>query len=266
VAPDSLGWSSTADELDVFWGAPAPYQTSGSPNLYPQGQGAHQGYEVTSKAQIVVDVKLTGPITTHPVSVVGHPAILSTTARPPSLGYGVQAVECVSRQLPDGRYIHVWLANADTAALLTFAGSLVESPETLRPQMLLGLTLPGLMSRSLVSAIGTQFPTRASMELCPSGTLPDPSTTGLASKCLSAWIFSGTNVARLSLNQTVPVQVVRTGGLEVQTYPGTKFAYAGAGQASAIVVQAPAVAPISAAELAAIVSSVRFDPAIEIKF
>ncbi len=252
-AADQLTWQDGPDELDIAWGGPAPAQTSGAADNNLQGRAAQMGYTVTAAAQ--VDQELTHPSPAHQRKVIvsGHPAVESTSAAPPSASLGVQADRWVSWQLKDGRYVHIWQANADETTLLAFAATVTEHTITLPQYMTAGLMLPGLPTQFVDTSPG-----QYGITWCRAGfTTKELDLTG--EPCVGLFVNHGDEAYRIAI-MINGGPTVQAGNLTVHT--GGHQAYALVNNSLSITLNSDNSFQLTPGELASIIAAVRYDSSI----
>ena len=251
---NALDWTSTTDSLTVQWDVQGIVQSATTssdkpaPGPAPTVASAGHGY--------VVDALPRSASSNTPVTVGGHPAVLSVGA--PAAGSGILSNRWISWRLHDGRYVHAWSAGASVDELTTFAGDLAERNQVLPRRIVLGVTLPGLTAESVHHGNDPAALNLDQITLCPTTQSPQDQSEQAVNRCIMVGIAHGE-----SIDQSVGIM---GGGGETLTVGGQKIYTAGN---SAYVhvdnkngpfgvnVWSPDRKP---QDLALIASSVRFDP------
>jgi hypothetical protein len=289
-------WMSAPGRLAVSFfnpAAPGNAMTSGGASLAQSGNSggaspATAGYTITDER----DEKLqsfgpSGPVTAtvtrQDIRVGIHAATLDTAPADTNDDFGFPAGERISWQLPDGRWIHVWASGAgDKSALPDFAAGITDSPQTLNRTVGIGLTLDGLTFDSSMNSWPAFADMGASVYLCPKGI--DPMTTTYSSssgsassspdgnsrntdtsnnqqptaRCLTATVM---NVPAGQLQGLSTTDTVTVGTTVAHVDTKTQAAWADLGDGVTAVAGAPRDVHLSAADLAALVASIRLSPA-----
>lgn len=300
VPPKGLSghvWMSAPGRLAVSFfnpAAPGGSTINVDASLLQPGKGggsspATAGYTITDQRD--ENLQSFGPhgpttatVTHQDISVDGHAATLDTAPADTNDDFGFPAGERITWQLPDGRWIHVWTSGrGDKSALRDFAAGITDAPQTLNRTVGIGLTLDGLTVDSSINSWPVVADIGASMYLCPKGI--DPMTTshrssssGSASsspngtssntgtttnqqptpRCLTAMVMKvpASQLQGLSTTDTVTV-----GDTVAHVDIKTQAAWADLGDGVTAVAGAPRDVHLSAADLAALVASVRLSPA-----
>ncbi len=287
IAPKGLSgqaWIQAPGRLVVSFfdpGASARSAVDGS-------SAATAGYSITDER----DGKLQsygpgGPasatVTRQSITVGGHAATLDTAPPGTDDDLGFPAGERITWQLSTGRWIHVWTSGlGDKGALQQFAARIADRPQTLDRTVGIGLTLPGLTIDSSLNSWPVVAYVGASVYLCPAGVDPivadhgtssgsgssDPDGAGSTtetttvheptSRCLTAAVM---NIPAGQLGELPMATTVTVGDTIAHVDTKTQVAWTELGDGATAVAAAPRDVQLSAADLAALVASVRLSPA-----
>jgi len=271
-------WFSSPGRLAVSW-------------FDPSQQTSHTaGYVVSAERDLPTTTSGDGRTTPATVSsttvtVGGHPATLETAPSGSTDQLGLPAAQRITWKLGDGRWIAVWVDghSGDTSALRAFAGGITEAPQTLNRTVGIGLTLPGLTVDSSINSSPLATAIGAQVYLCPTGVDPLAASSGSSSGSGSSGPDGSTStesqteddptarcVAAAVVNHpldqsTLPAaSTVTVGDTVAHVDPGEGAAWADLGNGLTAVAAAPQSAHLSAADLAALVASVRLSPAVTV--
>lgn len=255
--PD-LSWVAYGQQLWVTWGNPSPPATSGSAPA--QGQWATAGFAITDSAQVPV-THGQGQVT----ALHGTHQDETLTALPdhqiPDTSTGVESDRWVTWRVPDGRYAHLWKADATSEELIDMAATVVDQPISFHPVMAVGLAPGGFSPVAMSKADNPNSLQFASVTLCPPGTeLADPFEGDPGTACILTAIFSSSDIARVG--QGAPEQRMNAGGRDVHIVPSQHLAYAVVSDKLAVVAIGPSNADIEPAQISALIASVQVDPAL----
>jgi len=257
----ALDWTSTPDSLTVQWDVQGIVQsatTSGATLAGPAPTVASAGHGY------VVDALTRSANSNTPVTVGGHPAVLSVGA--PAADSGILSNRWVSWRLRDGRYVHAWSAGPGANELTTFAGGLAERNQVLPRRIVLGMTLPGLTVES-VHHHGHDSNDQPTLNLdwitlCPTTQSPQDHSERAADSCITVSIAHGESVDREIGVMGVDGGVVTltVGGQNIYTAKNEAHLHVdGKNGPFGVNVWSPDRNP---QDLALIALSVRFDPAM----
>jgi hypothetical protein len=295
---DGSGWIDTPGRLAVGYGVASDRSTTGGQSGPPSA-----GYVITATpddALIGVGAPTaagSGDRTVRPTAttttVGGHRAQLQV-APPGTLdALGFPAERRLVWQLGSGQWIHVWAQGADDPQRLqTFAASITERPTPLYRAVGIGVTVPGLVEDSSMNFNVLDASVPDAVYLCPPGTRPLASAITAGTDLASA--TAGTTAAPVSGMPTPaasgpqrapsapcliagvvaePLDRVRLDGAPTPMTVGNQTVYvdvsahtalADLGRGITAAITAPATAHLSAADLAAAVSSVRLSSAVSV--
>lgn len=215
-------------------------------------------------------------VTRRDYPIAGHDATLETA--PPGVvgAFDTSAVQRLTWQLPDGRWIHVYSTgenstqlDVDTpsAALETFAAGITNEPQSLAYGITVGLTLPGLNNVSRSEDLSDPDKFHSDMTLCPDGFDP----TGAAAQgatdlpCVTAAVLRDTLSGNPSAKRD-PGTVVVSGGLAVHIVawsPGNhQPAWALPADGLVLWFTVPSSAALSNEQYAELVASVQLSPEV----
>ncbi len=292
-------WMSAPGRLAVsfFDPAAAGYSIiSSNASLLQSGNGggsspATAGYEITDQRD--EKLQMLGPngpttvtVTREDTTVGGHAATLDRAPADTNDDFGFPAGERVTWQLPGGRWIHVWTAGlGDKGALQDFAAGITDAPQTLDRTVGIGLTLAGLTVDSSLNSWPAVTDGGASVYLCPKGV--DPMVTSYSSsssgsgssssdgsssstettasqqptsRCLTAAVMD-IPTSRLNGLSTADTVTVPVGDTIAHVDTKAQAAWTALGDGATAIAGAPRDIHLSAADLAALVASVRLSPA-----
>ncbi len=292
-------WMSAPGRLAVSFFDPTAagdsnFSSGGSHPQSGNGGGsspATAGYTITDqrdeKLQSVgPNGLITVTVTRRDITVVGHTATLDTAPADTNDDFGFPAGQRITWKLPGGRWIHVWAAGlGDKGALRDFAAGIADEPQLLNRTVGIGLTPAGLTIDSSVNSWPAVADIGASVYLCPKGVDPmtpsySSSSSGSgssgpngsrsssetttdqqpASRCLTAAVM---NIPTSQLNAlpTTDSLTVTVGDTIAHVDTKTQAAWADLGDGATAIAGAPRDVHLSAADLAALVASVRLSPA-----
>lgn len=289
-------WMSAPGRLAVSFfdpGAPSDSILGGDASLPLSRDGggsstATAGYAITDQR----DEKLqsfgpNGPTTvtvTHQnITIGGHAATLDTAPADTNDNVGFPASERITWQLPGGRWIHVWASGlGDKAAVQDFAAGITADPQTLDRTVGIGLTLAGLTVDSSLSSWPAVAYLGASVYLCPKGVDPMTASYSSSSGSGSSGPDGSSSSTETSTNQEPTSRCLTTAVMNIPTSQRsglpttgtvtvgdtiahvdtkTQSAWTDLGDGATAIAGAPRDVDLSAADLAALVASVRLSPA-----
>jgi hypothetical protein len=296
VPPKGLSgqaWFSAPGRLAVSFFNPAGAGQPASASGTDDTATATAGYTITHRRE--EKLQLFGPngpstptIEHAQITINGHVATLDTAPDGTDDSFGFPARQRISWQLPDGRWIHVWTSGlGDNGALQQFAAGITDQPQTLDRTIGIGLTLPGLTVDSSMNSWPAVAYLGASVYLCPPGVDPmapsssnstgsgssGPAGSGTGSstetstnqeptaRCLTAAV---TNIPKSQLGDLAATHTVTVGDTVAHVDTTLGAAWADLGDGLTAVAGSPRNVHLSAADLAALVASVRLSPAVTV--
>ena len=273
AATDTVLWTRDVNTLQVGW--TNPHAAGVSTAVAPSGSTAkpadvmQRGYVISPAAGLTVwgraadgteKDRLAPLVAPRQILLAGHPATLGGDPGSAwaSLTFGLRPVtRWVEWKLPDGRYIHAWAGTGGDAALLAFAGGLVNQPTSLTRRTTVGATLPGYTVEG-ISELGTSTELDgASSVLCPAGTT---STQGQVTRpCLTVNVYP---TWTMRPDPTATITSITVDGVTTRMNKATHEATADLGNGFYATLFNAMTTDIPDLDIATLAASVRLNPAV----
>lgn len=252
-----LSWSVNGAGLSVMWG-PGQGGAVPSGSALPQGAYASAGFTVSD----VEEIASPGAARVTPTGGGHAGATLSVLpgGQLPSGDSGVEADRWVTWRLADGRYARVWQAGARSDRLEALAATFTDTPYTFPAVMKVGLAPDGDAPAAAAKVGNPRSLQFASTTLCPAGAAAAGALGGnvTAPSCVLVTVFDATNLLQFGMGSRE--RKITAAGLEVHVFPDDHSAYAKMNDRLAVTALGPP--GLTDRQLAAIIASVQFDPAL----
>jgi hypothetical protein len=258
---------SSPTSLHVSWVEHEPFRTNPTdPGSAEVGQ--YRGYTITTTQPPLQVRTMSETINLHTVDVTvnGHPGRLVTVPTGADPMDEVPHDPVIIWQLNNGHWISVFSGGTGDPDLPGFASAIQDVPTTFPPDISIGLTLKGFISRSSTSSSFVSQVAGPRMMLCR----PSPAPNDAGCLTVSAMVADGGFGASIVMgdesNAAFVAQSVRidVGGIQVRVNARYQASWTRWGTAT-ILVQSSDGVTVSAADLAALAASVRLAPTLGVK-